>query len=181
MQTCPQCGGVLPDYNFENIYDEDYGEYEPEPQETERQSFTEHLLDTFNGHDARITARNELIAERIRAEKGWWAAQLWILKQSMPALVIALLYLFGWLPLLLFLIPEQIEEIFWLKFVVGALMPLYGVSLWLLIQEDSRQLPLLDKLLDWALPAFNRLLIFLFFLGALFFLVTLVNGTNRLV
>lgn len=181
MDICPKCAAPLPVYDFENIYSKDLGETEPEQTNsplTHIEDFSSGLVTTLIGPDEEVGAHREAQGARIKNEKGWVAYQGWVLWQSLPTLLIACLYLFLWLPLLLALIPEQVEEIFWLKFFVGALMPLYGVSLYLLIQGDPRSLPLIDKLLEWAVPAFNRLLMFLFLLGSLFMLGHLLTTVD---
>lgn len=188
MSFCPKCGAELPEFEFPDIYDDNYGLDEVAPEPIDEQSVRYRLAQggiNFGNHLLELLSIDDEVNELIRTEGKHLkttdekAYRKWQRRRTFSILAASCGYLFLWLPLVLIFTMSADGESFDLpRLIVGALMPLYGVSLWFMVREDDRNISLTDKLMQWSVPAFNKLILELFLLALLFMVITAI--TSRL-
>lgn len=181
MEECPACGELLPGMTLERDYD---GEIDDELYELEHpmrtkarkmiEPYVEHLFEVLV-QEVEVQEEIDEEAKRVWKEKGHFRSVLWRWKRNLARNLLASMYV------ILLLVPilalEYVEDpmAWWVSYALIASVPLYFVSLWLLVKADSREVPLYKKMLQHALGAFNKLALGLFIVGLWFLLVTIVN------
>lgn len=181
LDLCPSCGAELPTLTLERDYD---AEIDAELYELEHPVRTrlykiigpyfEHLLHSLED-DVSADDAIQKRAEEIKETSGPWHYRWWRLKRILQLSFFALLYIVLWLaPVITFFDEESMYGWIWLG--VFAILPLYLVSLWLLVSQDGRDIPLKYKILQSLLGAFNKLMFNIFYLVAFFFVITTINN-----
>ena len=181
MEFCPKCDAELPEFTLERDYDAelDQEEYELEhPIRTKLRkffgSYGEHLEEVII-REAEKEEEETVKIERLREEKGFWAVRWYELKRFLKLLSIAILLL-AWIVLSFILFSEIENEL--LSLVIGGVMaflPLFGISVWLLMKNDEREIPTRQKIKKHAWGAFNKLLFAIVFLVLVFFVIFLLR------
>lgn len=181
MESCPKCEVELPEMTLERDYDAEIdGElYELEhPIRTRVRKtigpYFDHLLDVVI-QEAEIEEAAEAEHERIKEEEGKKAARWHSFKNSALKIFIAfgiIAYIIMTGVLIDYIEDERTAYVTW---GVLALIPLYGISLWLLVGGDNREVPLKQKMLQHALGAFNKLIFGILYVGLAFFIITSIN------
>ncbi len=181
LDLCPRCGAELPKFTLERDYD---AEIDAELYELEHPIRTriykivgpyfEHLMSSLE-EDVAVEDAIQAKAKEIKETKGSRYYLWWRLKQKLQLSLFALLYIVLWLaPVITFFDEESMYGWIWLG--VFAILPLYLVSLWLLVSQDNRDIPLKYKVLQSLLGAFNKLMFNIFYLVAFFFVITKINN-----
>ncbi len=153
MFECPACKADLPDYgSFSDIEDGiDQELYEKlHPIRTKIDT----IIDAYTDKHGDKLAKGR----KIKEEKGWLRYLWWEVWRLRWASLTASAYLGLWVtPAYLLLQPSEQADLSWVWFGLVGLLPLYAISVWLLVQDDTRDLPTQKKIVLHAHAAFNNL------------------------
>lgn len=98
-------------------------------------------------------------------------------KQERLAIIFAFLYVVLWLPLCFFISDITGESVYsWILLIFIALVPLYTVTVWIVVKNDRRNIHLKDKILRSLHGALNKLAFNLLVVGLLIYLIIQFNN-----
>lgn len=182
MESCSKCGAELPELTLERDYDAEIDQelYELEhPVRTRTRkffgSYGEYLIELVFGDAEEEIALQEKIA-KIREEKGRFAASWYEIKRKLWMVLAAFLWL-GWVVLASIPFSEiESERLVWLGWGGLSLLPLWGVSIWILVRKDKREISTTKKALQHAWGALNALAFGILYLAMAIVIVRLATS-----
>jgi hypothetical protein len=181
LEHCPKCGIELPEYTLYRDYNKEIDQelYELEhPIRAKLHRFTDPYLSHLSGTAEQEVALEESVhikAAQILEEEGVAAYRWYKVKRKLWMILAAFVFLV-WVVVASvpanYIENERIGYIIW---GVLSLIPLYGVSVWLLVKGDKREIPMTQKIKRHAWGAFNKLIFSILYLWLGFYVIILFN------
>jgi hypothetical protein len=179
IEFCPKCGTKLSEYTLIRDYDSEIDEelFKLEHPVRARLNkfigpYFEHLMNVLE-LDVAIDESVQAKADEVRKAEGRLQYYWWKSKRFLLFSLFALLYIVLWVvPVIAFFGDELMYGWIWLG--VFSIFPLYLASLWLMVSQDIRDIPLRIKILHSLLGAFNKLVFSILYVVGFFFLTSTV-------
>jgi hypothetical protein len=183
MEHCSTCGAALPEFQLERDYDSEIAEEMYKLRHPIRYKIL-NFIESYANHIVEVAEQEEELerpvtekGEKIKAEKGRWHYRWFrykrILMMSLAAIIFFALWVF---PISILFNDTEDSPRVWLLFFLASIIPLYFVSLYLLVSRDKREIPLSKKITQSLLGAFNKLVFSIIFIGLFSFVwINLIN------
>lgn len=181
MELCSKCGAELPVMTLERDYDTEVDEELYELEHPIRTRIRK-MLGTYGEHLGTVIEQEAEVeesvgreVEKVKAEKGKAAARWYRFKHESLLLFVAIGIIAVIVAIGIFIDTIEDEQTAYITWGLLSLVPLYIVSLWLLIKRDYRELSLKRKILQHALGAFNKLAFSILYVALILYAITSIN------